>query len=166
MRIIKLAGCLSLLLFAPLANAEDKHREHDAVMKVVDLFFEAVNTSDAELMKEITLSDGMTHSIREQEDGRWTIRARPQSYGMDPANYGPEKIIERYWDPTVLVNDHIAVFWAPYDFYIDGEFSHCGIDAMNLLKVDGQWKFSNNSWTVQRTGCAAHPDGPPAETEN
>lgn len=162
MHIPKVIGILSLLLLAAQANAEEKHPEHDAVMKMVDLFFEAVNTSDAALMEQINLSDGMTHSIREQENGHWTVRARPQSYGMDPANYGPEKIMERYWDPTVLINDQIAVFWAPYDFYIDGEFSHCGIDAMNLLKVDDEWKFTNNSWSVQRTGCIRHPDGPPS----
>jgi len=165
MSTIKLAGCLSLLLVASQALADEKHPEYDAVMKVVGLFFEAVNTSDAAMMKQIALHDAMTYSVREQENGRWILRARPQTYDMDPANYGPEKLMERYWDPTVLITDHIAVFWAPYDFYIDGEFSHCGTDAIDLVKVDGDWKLGNSSWTVQKTGCVQHPDGPPPEAK-
>ena len=163
MHTIKLAAWLSLLLVAPQAFADEKHPEHDAVMKVIDLVFEAINTSDAVLMKKIALHDSMMYSVREQDDGHWSLRARPTSHDFDPANYGPEKVTERYWDPTLLVTDHIAVFWAPYDFYIDGEFSHCGTDAFDLVKVDGDWKIGNSSWTVQKTGCVMHPDGPPPE---
>jgi hypothetical protein len=162
---ISLSGLLSFLLVALPALADEKHPEHDAVMKVVHSFFEAVNTSNAALMTEIALHDSMTYSVREQADGHWTLRARPQTWDMDPANWGPEKLTERYWDPTVLITDHIAVFWAPYDFYIDGEFSHCGTDAIDLVKVDGNWKLGNSSWTVQRTDCVKHPDGPPGEAK-
>jgi len=165
MRTIGLVGWLGFLLVSQPALAEEKHPEHDAVMKVVDSFFEAINTSNPALMKEIALHDSMTYSVREQDDGHWLLRSRPQTYDFDPAHYGPEKLTERYWSPTVLVTDHIAVFWAPYDFYIDGKFSHCGTDAIDLVKVDGGWKIGNSMWTVQKTGCVMHPDGPPAEAK-
>jgi len=165
MRMVRLAGWLGLLLVAQQVAASEKHPEHDAVMLVVDSFFEAINTSDAALMKKLALPDSMTYSVREQDDGRWILRARPQSHDFDPANYGPEKETERYWSPTLLITDHIAIFWAPYDFYIDGKFSHCGTDAIDLVKVDGDWKVGNCSWTVQKTGCVMHPDGPPPKAE-
>jgi hypothetical protein len=165
MRIVRLAGWLSLLLVAQQVLADEKHPEHDAVMKVVDSFFEAINTGSAELMSKIALHDSMTYSVREQDDGEWILRARPQTWDLDPANWGPEKFTERYWDPTVLITDHIAVFWAPYDFYIDGNLSHCGTDAIDLVKVDGVWKIGNSSWTVQKTGCVLHPDGPPPKAK-
>jgi len=165
MRTVSLAGWLSLLLVAPAAPADEKHPEYSAVMKVVDLFFEAINTSDAGLMAKIALHDSITYSVREQDDGHWSLRAMPQAWDMDPAHWGPEKLTERNWAPTVLITDHIAVFWAPYDFYIDGEFSHCGTDAIDLVKVDDDWKIGNSSWTVQKTGCVRHPDGPPPEAK-
>ena len=77
MHTIKLAGwlgCLSLLLGAQQALADEKHPEHDAVMKVVDSFFEAINTSDPVLMKKIALHDSMTYSVREQDDSSWTVQ--------------------------------------------------------------------------------------------
>jgi hypothetical protein len=53
--------------------------------------------------------------------------------------------------------------WAPYDFYIDEVFSHCGTDAIDLVRVDGEWKIGNSSWTVQKAGCIKPPDWPPTE---
>jgi hypothetical protein len=45
----------------------------------------------------------------------------------------------------------------------DGVFSHCGTDAIDLVKVDGEWKIGNSSWTVQKTSCTRHLDGPPPQ---
>jgi hypothetical protein len=70
------------------------------------------------------------------------------------------QLTERYWDEELLLSDVLAVFWAPYDFYIDGEFSHCGIDVLNLIKVDDEWKIGHAMWTIQRPDCEASPLGP------
>ena len=85
MKNLKFVPIISLLVFAVPVQAEEKHPEHDAVMKVVDSFFEAINTSSAELMSKIALHDSMTYSVREQDDGRWTLRARPQTWDLDRA---------------------------------------------------------------------------------
>ncbi|MGW8283014.1 MAG: hypothetical protein ACWGON_06910 [Gemmatimonadota bacterium] len=69
---------------------------------------------------------------------------------------------ERIWDPEVRVDGGVAIAWAPYDFYIDGGFSHCGHDAFQLIRTDGGWKLSSIIYTVQQPpDCALHPDGPP-----
>jgi hypothetical protein len=83
MKNLKFVPIISLIVFAVPVQAEEKHPEHDAVMKVVDSFFEAINTSSAELMSEIALLDSMTYSVREQDDGQWTFRARPQTWDLD-----------------------------------------------------------------------------------
>ena len=67
---------------------------------------------------------------------------------------------ERSWDETVLIQGNIAVVWTPYDFHVDGVFSHCGIDSFQLIKQDGQWLISNSSWTLETENCPASPLGP------
>ena len=156
---------LFVLLWSTSSNGQDKHPEHEVIIKTIDKFFLAINTSDAELTRQLVLPDAMNYTVGENQDGQWQLRSIPQTYYLDQSNYGPEKITERYWSPTLLIDNHIAVFWAPYDFYIDGEFSHCGIDAFDLVKVDDTWKIGNASWTRQKIGCTLHPDGPPAVAE-
>jgi hypothetical protein len=53
----------------------------------------------------------------------------------------------------VLIRGPIAVVWGQYEFLIDGEFSHCGVDAADLVKVDGRWKVANFMWTVEKENC-------------
>ena len=54
----------------------------------------------------------------------------------------------------------IASVWTPYDFWVDGKFSHCGIDIFDLVKTAEGWKISGLTYTVERTGCAPSPLGP------
>jgi hypothetical protein len=73
---------------------------------------------------------------------------------------GGARALERYWDATVLIQGDIAVFWAPYDFHVGGEFSHCGIDSFQLVRQQGKWLLSNLSWTLERENCPPSPLGP------
>jgi hypothetical protein len=61
--------------------------------------------------------------------------------------------MERMFDPVVHVNGPIAVVWTPYDFHVNGNFSHCGIDVFNLVRVGDTWRISSVAYTVQREDC-------------
>jgi hypothetical protein len=68
--------------------------------------------------------------------------------------------LERMWEPKVLVRGGIAVLWAPYDFHLDGKFSHCGIDTASFVKVAGAWKIASLSYTRETANCPVSPLGP------
>lgn len=157
-RLIKLAALALVITAANISVlAQEKHPEHDAVMRVVDQFFRAINTGNDELMASISIDKSVIYSLREREDGSLTLRRREQDNSAEPQD--SPKMTERYWDETLLVSDHLAVFWAPYDFYIEGEFSHCGTDAFEFIKVEGEWKMANSMYTVLRSGCPVSPLG-------
>lgn len=147
---------LSVFVSSNIA-AQETHPEHDAVMIVVDQFFEALNTDNQTLMASISIDGSHNYSIREKADSTFELRSRQQ----DNLNLTPNAVryTERYWDETVLVTDRMAVFWAPYDFYIDGAFSHCGVDVFDLIKLEGQWKLANSMYTIIRNGCPTSPLG-------
>jgi hypothetical protein len=51
---------------------------------------------------------------------------------------------------TVLVDGDMAQVWGPYRFTAGGKTTHCGINAMSLVKRDGVWKVANTSFTMER----------------
>jgi hypothetical protein len=53
----------------------------------------------------------------------------------------------------------IATVWAPYDFWIDGKFSHCGVDAFDLIKTDKGSRIAGGAYTVELK-CEPSPLGP------
>ena len=69
--------------------------------------------------------------------------------------------IERTWNPEVRVRGTLATVWAAYDFHFGTQFSHCGVDAVQLLKVPSRgWQIVSIADTFERDGCPGRD--PPA----
>lgn len=71
--------------------------------------------------------------------------------------------LERIWNPQVLESGSIAIVWADYDFHLNGQFSHCGVDSFSMLKTESGWKIAAISDTRNSSNCAPSPLGPPAK---
>ena len=159
LKIISKVIGIALLLFASLAsNAQQSHPEYAAVKLVIEKFFESINTGNGELLASLEVEGAQIFNIREDTVGKYEFVERSWFSAEDFSS--DSQFTERYWDEELLISDALAIFWAPYDFHIDGEFSHCGIDALNLIKIDGEWKIGHAMWTIQRPGCEASPLDP------
>ena len=61
-----------------------------------------------------------------------------------------------------MVSGAVAVVWLPYDFYVEGAWSHCGVDVFTLVRVETGWRIASLAYSVQQPPeCRPHPDGPP-----
>lgn len=67
---------------------------------------------------------------------------------------------ERMWGATALVTGDVALVSAPYDFHVDGVFSHCGTDTFTVVRLEGRWRITHVAYTVERAGCLPSPLGP------
>lgn len=146
---------IPILLAATMAIAEPAPPadERAEVIAAVDRFIAAINSNDAEALKQMAIPEGMNISLRYQPDGSSKIRTKSNAQDAAETPAEMRKFTEKYWDPTVLIHNGIAVFWAPYSFDIDGKRSHCGVDQFDFIKVDGQWKLASSMWTVEPNGC-------------
>jgi hypothetical protein len=68
-------------------------------------------------------------------------------------------LLERYWDAEVSMDSGVAVVTCPYDFHVDGIFSHCGLDIFTLVKHPDGWRIAGAVFSMQREGCAPSPLG-------
>ena len=64
---------------------------------------------------------------------------------------------ERIWDWDVKVDGNLASVWVPYAFYRGEQLSHCGVDAFQLVRLDGEWKILHVIDTRRREGCTGPP---------
>lgn len=132
--------------------------EKEAVLAVVHQFFEAMAARDAAAFERTLVSEGRFFSFR-SIDGKTVMRTRLNKDDIAALPEGKQAFRERIWNPEVKVHGSIANVWTPYDFWIDGKFSHCGIDSFDMIKVDGHWKISGGMYTVE-TECKPSPLGP------
>jgi putative lumazine-binding protein len=150
---------LSASCAAPGAStAEYAPNETDraAITDVVQRAFDAIETNDQAVWAEVLTEEGMFSSVRRDANGR---RIGVQTYAEHAANTTPppNDYLERWWDPIILVDGDIATVWTPYDFLIDGKFSHSGIDVIVLLRDDSGWKIASIAWNVEKTPRAGAP---------
>jgi len=137
----------------------DESEDRAAVVDMVQAFFDAMTARDAVAMKSLLTSDGIFFGYQEGPDGLVVMTPTHEAYADGLAEPGP-KLIERFWDPTVLLHGRMAAVWTPYDLFIDGEFSHCGIDNFNFLKTDDGWKITGIVFSMERDNCPESPLGP------
>ena len=131
-----------------------------AILETVQKFFDSIEFRDRQLLESILVPNSLNISARELDGGEAQFNVMSYDEVVSALTRPGRNAKERSWDETVLIQGNIAVVWTPYDFHVDGVFSHCGIDSFQLIKQDGQWLISNSSWTLETENCPASPLGP------
>jgi len=132
-----------------------------AVLEVTDAFFEALSAGDTATLGALVAPGAALHSVRKGDPGL-SVGARTREEFLTGIGEDDGDLLERVWDPTVLVENGVAVVWTPYDFHLNGEFSHCGIDVLTLLESEEGWRITGVTYNVTTAGCAPSPLGPPS----
>lgn len=152
---------LSLLLLAACSvtstrsgPAGHQPEQEAAILSVLDAYMHEISANDLAAKEARQTPEGMTYRHRVRADGSWEVLHRSNMEWVAPDMASAQRYRERYWSPTVLIRGPMALVWAPYEFRIDGQTSHCGIDVFSFSKIDGVWKVSNAMWTVEPGACA------------
>lgn len=156
MSIVRTALLFVLTGLATIAVAQD---EAD-VLVVADAAFERITADDSIGLADLMIDTAMIY-VGIEEDGEYRVATRTYE---ETRNRAIEvDLNERGWDPTIMVSGPIATVWYPYDIYIDGAWSHCGVDVFNLVRTNDGWRIAVLMYNVQQPpACEPHPDGPPA----
>lgn len=125
----------------------------DEALAVVHAFFDAMRAGDAEALASVFHEDARLSSTQVGPNGVGMVRTLPIAGFVQSVGNATAHLDERLWDEEVRVVDALATVWTPYAFYVDGELSHCGYDAFQLVSVDGGWKILQIADTRQTSGC-------------
>ena len=144
---------LFILVFAIVpATGSTQGTDREAVLKTVQMFFDTMTASDVDGARKILIPEGRFFAMEMRKPN-----APPQSFTNEEyfarLQRGKQSNRERMWNPEVRVRGTIATVWTPYDFWIDGKFSHCGIDAFMLVKVGVTWKITQLADSRRTEGC-------------
>lgn len=146
------------LISAAGAHAQSQDAEKVAVLKTVQAFFDTMTAADVEGARKILQPQGRFHAMR-MRDGKPDVRSFTNEEYFAQLQAGKQRMRERMWNPEVRISGLIATVWTPYDFWIDGKFSHCGIDAFDLIKTEEGWKLAGGAYTLE-SKCEPSPLGP------
>ena len=149
-----------VVLQSPPPPAAPPAADRDAIVAVAQRFFDAIAQRDPAIARQVMLPEGQVVAVSDQK-GTSVPRARTAQQFADGLANATGDSLERMWSPDVRVQGGIGTLWTRYDFHRDGTFSHCGVDAFNLVKTADGWRIASVMYTIERTNCPPSPLGPP-----
>ena len=122
---------------------------------IIDIFMNGYKAGDTLKMKSVmhpNMTMNRVYVDTEQKNVLIYIRA------SDLLNYAATKGKEVVWDEKltdyiVSSDGNLAHVWAPYEYYKDGKFSHCGANSFTLIYTDESWKILNIIDSVRIGSC-------------
>jgi hypothetical protein len=137
-----------------------QRNDSTAVIAAAQASLHAISTSDSAAARRVMLPGAWLMGVSDPENPAMSPIPSSAEGFFQRLGAGKEKLTERMWAPTAVLHGTLAEVHAPYDFHIDGKFSHCGTDVFTLVRAKGEWRIVSIVYTVQRTGCAPSPLGP------
>jgi hypothetical protein len=141
-----------------LAAAQSKN-DHRDIMKPINTLFMGMNLGDSAMVRSVFALDASMASIGVDKNGTPLIRKESSIAGFLKAVGTPhnEPWSEPIWDTKIEVDGDFAQVWTSYAFYVGNVFSHCGVDAFQLIKREGEWKIFYLADTRRKEDCDIPP---------
>ena len=141
-------GCL--LFCCTIAQAQSS-AEEQAVKQAVNDFFTYLGTQDTMLLKETVFIEGQLWTVNHFNE---PCRKANRFFKDDMGTFNPETTYREVpISFDIKIHNGLAMAWVPYEFYVNDEFSHCGVDIFTLVKTENRRKKANCSYTLEREGC-------------
>lgn len=156
MRILLI--CLLIFVLTPSTSSaqtskKELKKEKENVRSTVDSFISALNAGDRTKM-ESTFHFSIRLMTIYVKDGRHIIFEDNKNDVLSsialPREETWKEVITSY---DIQVDGDLAQVWAHYNFYLDGNLLHCGIDAFQLFKRPDGWKIIQLTDTRVTEGC-------------
>ena len=132
----------------------------EEVRKTVADFFEAFHAQDSVRMKLTVHPDVILQTIGTNKDGLQQVRTENFKDLVRSITSIPDSVQfqEKIMDYSIQIDGPMANAWTPYEFWLNNEFHHCGVNSFQLFNDAGTWKIIYLIDTRRKEGCAGQTD--------
>jgi hypothetical protein len=126
----------------------------DAIKQTVNNMFTAMRKGDSTLLRSTFAKGIVFHGVSTQKDGSVELSVENRDEFIKMVGK-PHKGVydERIVFQDIKIDGDLASVWAPYKFYLDDKFSHCGVDVFQLMKTADGWKIIYVVDTRRKDNC-------------
>ena len=126
----------------------------EAVKQTVNTMFDAMRKGDSTLLRSTFSKDMILQSVLTNKEGKPVLSVE-KADGFVKAIGTPHALVydERITFGDIKIDGDLASVWAPYKFYLGDKFSHCGVDAFQLMKTAAGWKIIYIVDTRRKDNC-------------
>ena len=143
-----------ILLLCPLflfGQNQKQKKDEDQIKAVILKTFSAMKSVDSVELKSCFTEKALLHISQVRPEGNVVREVPIASFVKNVMTRKPGDMDERVlsWGP-ILIDHEIATAWVPYEFYLNGKFTHKGVDAFILVKVGEEFKIQTLLYNMQK----------------
>jgi hypothetical protein len=148
----KLIFLITLLLGCNISFAQQT--DIAAIKQTINNMFDAMRKTDSAALRATFAKGMMLNTIDKAKDGSTVMITESQDDFVKIVGT-PHKGVydERITFSDIKIDGDLASVWAPYRFYIDDKFNHCGVDVFQLMKTAAGWKIIYIVDTRRKDNC-------------
>lgn len=149
---------ISFFLFVLLSTSSIAQKnislDKQAVNTVIVTMFDGMREGDSAKVNSVFRKDVRMFSTYKKNTGE-SVLHEGNLFDFLKAIGTPHDEIwdEKIYDTTIQIDGDIAQVWTDYSFYIGDNFSHCGVDAFQLVRENNVWKIISLMDTRRKEGC-------------
>ncbi len=153
MRLDTILLFVILVLFAPSIKAQET--EEDKIKVVISLFFEGLQSGDTLMIKRTISTDLKLQTTFKNKEGKSVLRNEEVAKFLNAvATKNPKDIWEeKLMSYHIQIDGTLASVWTPYEFYLNNDFSHCGVNSFQLFFDGKKWKIIYLIDTRRKQDC-------------
>ena len=143
-----------MLLLCPLflfGQNQKVNKDENQIKAVILKTFSAMKSVDSVALKSCFTEKALLHISQVRPEGNVVREVPIASFVKNVMTRKPGDMDERVlsWGP-ILIDHEIATAWVPYEFYLNGKFTHKGVDAFILVKVGEDYKIQTLLYNMQK----------------
>jgi hypothetical protein len=132
----------SIFLLASLSVPAFSQSEEEQIKAVIQSLFDGMRAKNGEQAGAAFLPDAIMQTViakpEGSEVGSNSVGDFVKRISSTPAE---TNLDEQILDYQIKVDGTLAAAWTPYRFYVNGNFSHCGVNSFQLVKTTLGWKI-------------------------
>ena len=141
-----------MTLMSHFGTAQSISKEE--VKAVIESLFEGMRAKDSTQIKAAFIPDARMQTVISDERGTRIGSNSVADFAKSIAESKEGVLLdEKILDYQIYVDGDLATVWTPYEFYVNDQFSHCGVNSFQVVKLPEGWKIVYIIDTRRREGC-------------
>ena len=152
----RLITLLIAVIFSATISAQNDNEKKE-IKNTIETFFVGLQKGDSTILKNTLHKDIKIQTTFTNKKGEKHLKTESRANLLkNVANKKPDNTyLEKLLSYTIKVDGNLASVWTPYEFYLNGKFSHCGANSFQLFNNNGKWEIIYLVDMRRRANCKA-----------
>ncbi|WP_299617929.1 nuclear transport factor 2 family protein [uncultured Tenacibaculum sp.] len=134
---------LIVFTFISFTVFSQESSEDQKIKEMISLFFDGLHKGDSSLVRKTLHKEIKIQTTFTNKTGKNILvsETREKLLKTIASKKASDTYFEKLLSYTIKVDGNLASVWTPYEFYYNGNFSHCGANSFQLFNNNGTWEI-------------------------